>query len=209
MIPPSRYRALILVMAVLAAFAVTKWPHAAADFRALAATSPSPPALSPPSPSLSNVTTTGAGPISPTPAVRGLPTSHWRTPLDGPLIIGRGFEPPVTPYGPGHRGVDLVSTAGAQVRAAASGTVSFAGMIAGRGVITINHGSLRTTYEPVTPVVPAGRPVASGEIIGRLAGGHPGCPADACLHWGLLDGSLYRNPLSLLPRRHPRLLPVG
>ncbi len=185
MIPLPRHRALILVLALLVTLMVSQWPRTVADFRTLAATAPSPAPAPAPAP------------------------ARWRAPLDGPLMIGRGFEAPATPYGPGHRGVDLVGRPAADVRAAGPGIIAFAGMIAGRGVITISHGALRTTYEPVIPVVPAGRSVGAGEIIGRLVAGHPGCPADACLHWGLLDGSRYLNPLSLLPHRHPRLLPLA
>jgi murein DD-endopeptidase MepM/ murein hydrolase activator NlpD len=60
------------------------------------------------------------------------------------------------PFGPGHRGVDLAAVAGAPVLAAGAGTVVFAGTVAGRGVVSVDHsGGLRTTYEPVLPTVTA------------------------------------------------------
>jgi murein DD-endopeptidase MepM/ murein hydrolase activator NlpD len=86
--------------------------------------------------------------------------------------------------------------------------VRFAGLLAGRGVISIEHaGGLRTTYEPVTVTVRIGDRVAAGEPIGRLVAGHSGCPVVACLHWGLRRGDAYLDPLTLLGLGRVRLLP--
>ncbi|MCU7723711.1 M23 family metallopeptidase [Actinoplanes sp. KI2] len=126
-----------------------------------------------------------------------------------PAHLTRRFEPPPRPWLAGHRGVDLGSTAGAEVRAAGPGTVVFVGEVAGRGVVSIAHpGGLRTTYEPITATVAAGDQVAPGDPIGRLDAGHPGCPAAACLHWGLRRGDAYLDPLALLGLGRVRLLPL-
>ncbi|GHD95100.1 hypothetical protein GCM10010508_58420 [Streptomyces naganishii JCM 4654] len=129
----------------------------------------------------------------------------------------RGWEPPATVYGPGHRGVDLGAAPGTPVRAVAAGRVSFAGRVAGRGVVSVEltgtgDPPLRTTYEPVQASVTDGQEVAAGEVIGTLeaTGSHCG---SACLHWGLLRAETYLNPLLLLPPwllnpGPPRLLPV-
>jgi murein DD-endopeptidase MepM/ murein hydrolase activator NlpD len=94
------------------------------------------------------------------------------------------------------------------VLAAGDGTVVFAGMVAGRPVVSIDHGDgLRTTYEPVDPSVSAGQAVARGTPIGTLQIGHAGCPVQACLHWGLRRGDTYLDPLSLLRPARVRLLP--
>jgi murein DD-endopeptidase MepM/ murein hydrolase activator NlpD len=100
------------------------------------------------------------------------------------------------------------------VLAAVSGTVVFAGMVAGRPVVSVAHaGGLRTTYEPVQPTVTAGQAVARGSPLGVLLAGHPGCPAAACLHWGLLRGSgadeVYLDPLLRLHPPRITLLPLG
>jgi hypothetical protein len=128
----------------------------------------------------------------------------------------RPWEPPREPWAPGHRGVDLATAAGAPVRAAAPGRVTFAGPVAGRGVVTVELSGtgtplLRTTFEPVRPSVRKGTRVAAGEVVGRVQAGPFHCPR-ACLHWGLLRGERYLDPLSLLPAemlrsRSPRLLP--
>jgi murein DD-endopeptidase MepM/ murein hydrolase activator NlpD len=123
----------------------------------------------------------GATPDLARPAPRG--PFGW--PLAGFPAVLRPFHAPADPYGPGHRGVDLGGRPGDLVLAAGSGTVAFAGMVAGRPVVAIDHpDGIRTSYEPVVPTVRTGQAVARGDPIGLLQAGHPGCPAAACLHWG-------------------------
>jgi len=135
------------------------------------------------------------------------PAATWVAPL-APLEVTRPFDAPDSPYGPGHRGVDLAGPPGSVVVAAGSGVVVFAGMVAGRPVVSLAHpGGLRTTYEPVAPTVRAGMPVARGSPIGTLLAGHAGCPVAACLHWGARRGTGYLDPLLLLRPPRVRLLP--
>lgn len=124
-------------------------------------------------------------------------------PVDGPVV--RGFDPPAQRWQPGHRGVDLLAPPGAPVRAAAAGRVGFAGEVAGKPVVTVWHGSLRTTYEPVRAAVRPGDLVAAGQVIGELQAGHA-CGARQCLHWGLRRGDHYLDPLLLVTRPRVRLL---
>lgn len=91
----------------------------------------------------------------------------------------------------GHRGVDLAGTHGETVVATGAGTVRFAGVIAGTGIVSIVHANgLRTTYEPVRPGVRAGQRVIGGQPIGTLRTGHRAYPREVptCLHWGLICG---------------------
>lgn len=150
-----------------------------------------------------------AGPVSALPS-----PSNW--PLAGAPAVLHQFDPPADRYSAGHRGVDLLNPSGAPVLAAADGMVTFAGPVAGVGVVTISHGSVRPTYEPVTATVRAGERVELGSVIGRLRAGH--CreltAPLACLHWGLLSGTTYLDPLRLLPgdTRRPsayRLVPAS
>jgi len=129
-------------------------------------------------------------------------------PVAPPQVVRR-FDPPPQPWLAGHRGVDLAAAPGAEVHAAGGGTVSFAGSVAGRGVVSVVHaGGLRTTYEPVTATVHTGEAVTAGQSLGALEAGHPGCPVAACLHWGLRRGEQYLDPLALLGLGRVRLLPL-
>jgi murein DD-endopeptidase MepM/ murein hydrolase activator NlpD len=129
-------------------------------------------------------------------------------PLSGTPTVVRRFDPPPEPWLAGHRGVDLAGEPGAPVHASGAGVVVFAGMLAGRPVVSVAHdGGLRTTYEPVQPAVLVGQRVERGALLGTLADGHTGCPG-ACLHWGLRSGSSYLDPLSLVGLGRVRLLPL-
>jgi murein DD-endopeptidase MepM/ murein hydrolase activator NlpD len=140
-------------------------------------------------------------------ASRAAATQTWSAPLR-PVSVTRSFEPPLNPYAAGHRGVDLAGVPNEPVTAAAAGEVSYAGNLAGRGVVVVVHGSLRTTYEPVKATVRRGMHVERGEQIGTLDPGHAGCPVSACLHWGLLRGEQYLDPMTMLTRTQIRLLPL-
>lgn len=124
-------------------------------------------------------------------------------PVDGP--VQRPFTAPAHPYGPGHRGVDLAAAPGAAVRAALPGLVTFAGRVAGRGWVTVDHGGgLDTTYGVLDPrLVTAGQRVAAGQPLGRLT-------ADAGhLDWGARLHGDYIDPLRLLTRWRPHLVRLG
>lgn len=121
--------------------------------------------------------------------------SRWLPPL-GSLTVLAEFAPPEQDWLPGHRGVDLAVSTGEPVRAPAAGTVAFAGDIADRPVVVIDHGPIRSTYEPVTGTVPVGQTVPAGAVIGEMAtGGHCGT---TCLHWGAISAELYIDPLLLV-----------
>jgi murein DD-endopeptidase MepM/ murein hydrolase activator NlpD len=147
-------------------------------------------------------------PAEATPAVPAA-APPWVAPLAGVLAITRPFERPPGPFAAGHRGVDLGGPAASAVLAAGDGVVVFAGMVAGRPVVSIDHADgLRTTYEPVDPSVAAGQQVGRGSRIGALAAGHAGCPREACLHWGLRRGETYLDPMLLFRAVQVRLLPL-
>ncbi|MEW1720863.1 peptidoglycan DD-metalloendopeptidase family protein [Streptomyces sp. NPDC093109] len=141
-----------------------------------------------------------------------VPDGRRGWPVGPPPVVERGWRPPASAYGPGHRGVDLAAPAGTPVRAAAAGRVSFVGPVGGRGVVSITLSGtgdppLRITYEPVEPLVARGDEVDPGGLVGTVAPGPSHC-ATGCLHWGLLRGTVYLDPLSLLRRGPSRLLPV-
>jgi murein DD-endopeptidase MepM/ murein hydrolase activator NlpD len=135
-----------------------------------------------------------------------VPVGVW--PLVPTPQVVRGFDPPDDPWGAGHRGVDLGGAVGQRVRTALAGRVTFAGLLAGRGVVVVDHGDTRTTYEPVAATVHAGDLLPRGGDIGtlQLAGSH--CFPRACLHWGWLRGDTYLDPLLLVGGGPVRLLPL-
>jgi murein DD-endopeptidase MepM/ murein hydrolase activator NlpD len=131
-----------------------------------------------------------------------------------PAQVTRGFDAPAPDWQRGHRGVDLAGEPGQPVYVAGPGTVVYAGMLAGRPVVSVEHdGGLRTSYEPVQATVRAGQRVGATSALGRLVAGHPGCPAPACLHWGAMWGpaqhARYVDPLGLLADTPVRLKPWG
>lgn len=148
------------------------------------------------------------------PAAAHAETSRLQWPVSPRPTVTRGFDAPSPNWNRGHRGVDLASAPDQPVYAAGPGTVVFAGVLAGRPVVSLAHpGGLRTSYEPVQATVRPGQTVTAGQLLGTLLAGHPGCAATACLHWGAMWGAAaradYVNPLGLLAETPIRLKPVG
>jgi len=128
------------------------------------------------------------------PATAAVP--RWSWPLPAPHALSRQYLAPATPYGPGHRGLDIAST-GTEIRAPADGVVHFAGVVVDRPVLSIAHaGGLISSYEPVATTLVAGDVVARGDLIGTLESGH--CREQLCLHFGVRLNGQYVNPLLLL-----------
>lgn len=136
----------------------------------------------------------------------------WRWPLQPRPALLRGFTAPPSPYGRGHRGLDLGSRAGSEVLSVAPGTVTHAGVVAGRGTVTVAHPEgLSSTYEPVAAVVREGTLVAVGDVLGVVesarAGNH--CGALSCVHLGARREAVYVDPLPLLLGGRAVLLPLS
>jgi murein DD-endopeptidase MepM/ murein hydrolase activator NlpD len=145
--------------------------------------------------------------VPPTAAGEADPVGVW--PLVPEPQVVAGFDPPADPWGAGHRGVDLLGSPGQPVRAALPGRITWAGVLAGRGVVVVDHGATRTTYEPVDASVTVGATVAAGDRIGRLSPVGSHCPPRACLHWGWIEGGeTYLDPLRLVGAGPVRLLPL-
>ncbi len=134
------------------------------------------------------------------------PVGVW--PLVPEPEVVEGFDPPDSPYGAGHRGVDLAGAPGQPVRTSLPGTVTYAGPLAGRGVVVVDHGETRTTYEPVAASVSIGDVLAAGDRIGTLQVPGSHCFPRACLHWGWIRGETYLDPLRLVGAGPVRLLPL-
>ena len=156
------------------------------------------------------VTATPQGGLDPVPdrgltPSRGLEPSRegraWGWPLAPTPAVVRPFEPGPYRWSAAHRGVDLAGSRAQAVRSAGPGIVTFAGMVAGTGVVVVGHdGGLRTTYEPVHACVHVGSPVSPGDLLGTLVAAPSHCAPAVCLHWGALVGGTYIDPLLLLGR---------
>ncbi|MEZ5273298.1 MAG: M23 family metallopeptidase [Ilumatobacteraceae bacterium] len=117
--------------------------------------------------------------------------------------IAAPFQAPPCPYCAGHRGVAYRPPPGTVVRAVISGTVTFAGPVAGvRWVVVADAEGRRWSYGHLAAVLlHAGQQVAAGQPVG-LSGPY--------LHLGLRMGEAYADPAPLLGRwvGRPRLVPV-
>lgn len=136
-------------------------------------------------------------------------TVGWAWPLAPLPRVVRPFDAPASPYGPGHRGIDLASAEGRPVRAVAPGVVTHSGMVAGRGTVTVRHSSgVESTYEPVESRVDEDSVVAAGTVLGSLSTAEHCASAEPCLHLGARLGEEYLDPLLLLTRVRIVLLPL-
>lgn len=134
-----------------------------------------------------------AGPAPALPAA-----GSWLWPVNGPVI--QAFDPPDTPFGAGHRGIDIAASIGTTVLAPDAGVVAFAGRVGGQLFVTLDHGGgLTSTYSWLSSSL-VGRDdvVARGAPIALTGRGHPASSGAAHLHFGVrLDGE-YLDPLELL-----------
>ncbi|WP_164996703.1 M23 family metallopeptidase [Actinomyces minihominis] len=122
--------------------------------------------------------------------------SAWSWPTGNAVPVNRAFDPPELPWLRGHRGVDIAAPVGSVVAAPASGTVVHAGLVFDRQSVSILHDDgLRSTYEPVVPLVQTGQSVRRGDPIATVEDGH----SPGTLHWGARFGkNEYVDPTRLL-----------
>jgi murein DD-endopeptidase MepM/ murein hydrolase activator NlpD len=121
----------------------------------------------------------------------------WAWPVRGPVI--HGFEPPETPFGSGHRGIDVAAPVGTVVVAPEAGLVAFSGKVGGQLFVTLDHGGgLTSTYSWLSEtLVRKGDAVPRGAPIARTGQGHVGGSVPH-LHFGVrLDGA-YLDPMEFL-----------
>lgn len=124
----------------------------------------------------------------------------YQPPVDAPVVDP--FRAPATRYGPGNRGLTYDLAEHTPVRAAAEGTVVFAGWVADTQHVTVLHADgLRSSYSFLAEVsVERGRQVRRGDIVGFAGTG---------FHLGVRDGDTYLDPAGLFDASvvHVRLVP--
>jgi murein DD-endopeptidase MepM/ murein hydrolase activator NlpD len=113
---------------------------------------------------------------------------EYQVPVEG--VVVDPFRAPAHRYGPGNRGIEYGTDAGTSVRASQAGTVGFAGPVAGRTVVAIEHrDGRRTTYTGLAALaVTRGDTVTAGQEIGT---------AGSSLHFGVKVGDEYVDPALL------------
>jgi murein DD-endopeptidase MepM/ murein hydrolase activator NlpD len=118
-------------------------------------------------------------------------------PVDGPVV--RPFAP-IGAYG-GHWGTDLAVPEGTPIRPIAPGVVSFAGTVAGRVSVTVDHGgTVRSSYSYLSShLATAGQRVDRSTVIGGT-GVDRGIPA---LHLSVRVGGIYVDPTRVCSRLTP------
>lgn len=125
----------------------------------------------------------------------------WRPPVVGEVTDP--FREPPCPYCAGNRGLEYRVGANIQVRAVATGIVSWAGSIDHTRYVVVRHADgWRTTYGKLTESsVRAGDRVVQHSIIGSASGS---------FYFGLRVGEEYRDPAPYLGRLvgRPRLIPT-
>lgn len=129
--------------------------------------------------------------------VQGPEYGAYVWPVRGPVIYP--FDAPDTPYGAGHRGIDIAAPLATPVLASGPGRVAFAGPVAGGLFVSVDHpDGVRTTYSWLSAVsVRMGDTVRAGQPIGSTGTGHHG-RVPTHLHFGARIGDVYIDPLLLL-----------
>jgi murein DD-endopeptidase MepM/ murein hydrolase activator NlpD len=133
-----------------------------------------------------------AQPVGAVPADPG-----WVWPVTGPVIAP--FDPPDSPYGSGHRGIDIAAPVGTPVLAPAAGVVTFAGPVGGRLYVTVDHGGgvLSTSSFLSSLAVRRNDVVEAGQTLGASGTGHAGALI-AHVHFSVRLDTVYVDPLDYL-----------
>ena len=135
--------------------------------------------------------------LSVAPASPAFASGTWTWPVGGPVV--RAFDPPGSPYGSGHRGIDIAAPVGTVVRAPAAGVVTFAGSVGGRLFATIDHGGgLLSTCSVLSGLlVRKGDVVVQGQPVALSGSGHVS-DISPDVHLGVRLAGLYVDPLDYL-----------
>lgn len=112
----------------------------------------------------------------------------YRPPTEAPVLDP--FRPPPEPWLPGNRGIEYGTQPGEPVRAIGPGRVAFAGPVAGRLVVTVNHpDGLRSSFTGLAAIA-----VARGDNVHT---GHGVGTAGGPFHLGVRRGDTYLDPALL------------
>jgi murein DD-endopeptidase MepM/ murein hydrolase activator NlpD len=124
----------------------------------------------------------------------GTPSSSgfiW--PVSGPVTSGFGWR-----WGRMHEGIDIGAACGTPIRAAASGTIVYAGWMDGYGnIVIIDHGGgMGTAYAHQSAIYVGGGSVSQGQTIGAV--GSTGHSTGCHLHFEVRVNGIPVDPLGYL-----------
>jgi murein DD-endopeptidase MepM/ murein hydrolase activator NlpD len=124
----------------------------------------------------------------------GTPSSSgfiW--PVSGPVTSGFGWR-----WGRMHEGIDIGAACGTPIRAAASGTIVYAGWMDGYGnIVIIDHGGgIGTAYAHQSAIYVGGGSVSQGQTIGAV--GSTGHSTGCHLHFEVRVNGIPVDPLGYL-----------
>jgi murein DD-endopeptidase MepM/ murein hydrolase activator NlpD len=133
-----------------------------------------------------------APPSSPPPS-GGPSAAGFIWPVSGPVTSGFGWR-----WGRMHEGIDISAACGTAIRAAAAGTVIYAGWMSGYGNITIidHGGGIATAYGHQSAISVGGGSVAQGQVIGAV--GNTGFSTGCHLHFEVRVNGAPVDPLGYL-----------
>ena len=128
-------------------------------------------------------------------------SSTFSWPVTGKVTDGYGWRThPITGKRQFHEGIDIAASSGTAVRAAASGTVTFAGWSNGYGrLVVVSHGEgYETKYGHLSRyAVSKGAKVSKGDTLGYV--GQSGDATGPHLHFEITVSRQAKNPRNYLP----------
>lgn len=134
----------------------------------------------------------------------------WSPPVVGSVLVN-SYKAPATSFGSGHRGVDYEVNLGQGIFAPASGTVSFAGKVVDRQVLSLSHDqNVFSSYEPVCSSLAVGESVSAGDLIAEVCEPEPSyvahCQDRICMHFSARKDEDYLSPLWFTGELSPSVL---
>ncbi len=125
----------------------------------------------------------------------------YQPPISSPVVDP--FRAPVCVFCPGNRGLEYTPPIGTRVVAAAAGTVTFSGLVAGVRYVVVQQGDgrLATYGRLAAALVREGATVAAGDVVGTTTDR---------FYFGLREGGQYIDPAPFLGtlKSRPRLIPL-
>ena len=138
----------------------------------------------------------------------GLCRAALSWPVSELVSVTSPFDEPAQPWLSGHRGIDMRASPGEQLLAPSDGIISFAGLVAGKQVVSIRCRKLTLTFEPAVTDLGVGAQVKRGESFATVGDKSDHCDG-SCVHWGVRrDKKSYLDPQHLVSPQHIALKPV-